>query len=121
MNELEIRAKITEKKKELDKLYKKRDKLALTIKLPNIKSKYEGKYFKSKNGYGDDNTWNTYIKVEEVISLEQFKGCIVDKCPSNYNISVVSCEYISIFCDDEEITENEFIIELDDVLNKIKK
>lgn len=61
------------------------ERLKNKIELPRLIKKYEGKYFKYKNSYGRDDSWNLYSYCEKVAGGEraivhQFQTDIRGKC-----------------------------------------
>lgn len=59
---------------------KEMDKRKLERILPKLKTKYEKKYFKSENSFGDGRKWIEYIFVHEVLDEQHI---IVDSFSAN--------------------------------------
>src|SRR3972149_134053 len=75
MEKLEILQKeATIKRKELNKVTDAIEKLKSEIGLPELNKKYLGKYFKTKNSYGDGKIWYIYTIVDSIEFPNSFKG-----------------------------------------------
>ena len=70
----EANKELAVRKKHYYEQIRKCDHLKVTIELPNIISKYEGKYFRGKDSYGSSyESWFIYYYVKEVFSTDYCK------------------------------------------------
>lgn len=118
-----------ELKKELNAIAEKEIIELRRVHYPAIKEKYEGKYFKSSNGYNKKQRWYDYTKVTEIKPKDvydtggngitsHFKGWTFRVTSSKeIEISPVNSGYVHSL--GREITEEEFNEKWNEMVDKI--
>ncbi len=121
MNKLnELRKKETTTSLKVNEIRKQISKIEREEKLPSIKKKYEGKYFKVQNCYSGDTYWPLYQKVEKVDDVRWFKGWSF-QTDSYGKISIEKEKSMTINSIGTEITKKQFDAAYKTILNRIHK
>lgn len=88
INELEA---LAEKKfMEARKLKDRADRLKEEEELPGLRKKYEGKFFRYKNSYGQDESWPLYSYCQKVTGLRTATVHKFQSAPSGHEFSIKS-------------------------------
>lgn len=102
------------------KIRRKINKINFSKKFPHLKSKYEGKFFKYFNSYGDkSDSWWMYIHCLK-IKDEWWTVCNIFKTnPVKHEFSIkvdIPYDHLQI-----EIIETEYILALKEFINKLNE
>lgn len=102
---------------DLDNVINDIDKIELENALPDLKRKYEGKYFVFQDSYSGGNKWNMYIYCKKITGINHFTGIFFQIMPGYENnsseilINVEKSHFISSFLRNP-ISKKTFIREL---------
>lgn len=118
--------KLTELKTELKKVQNKYTKLRqavedveLKLELPNLKKKYEGKFYKYQNSTGTDKKWWLYSYCKKVLNQREAICDRFESSPYENEFRNNATEYFYTF--EIEITRREYIKALSVFVSKCKE
>jgi hypothetical protein len=112
-----LAAEVKRKEKEFRILRDKLERQQMLAELPELKRKYEGKYFVYDNGYNKEERWPVYVFCKKVVASNYYDKFIID----SFEISPKKCEFgIGIsngdFLFQKEITKKKYETALEDFL-----
>ena len=105
----ELDKQIKNYRSKISKLVDRKDKLIREEKLPSLIKKYEGKYFKYKNGYNSTERWDIFIYCVKVVDLDRLEIIKIEKtCRGKVEIEHDEFAH-QFYVEEEEITREQFL------------
>lgn len=101
-----LQKKLKKSEKEVDKLREEIEEKRLVRGLPSLKKKYEGKYFKYLNSYGNGTSWWLYIYCHEVVGLNEMLVTRFQVTPNECEFKIYSHEFEFLL--QQQITKEEY-------------